>query len=126
MPITVAELRKLRHKPKHKFGAKPCKADGIHFPSKLERYCYESLKSLQKCGTILFFLRQVPFDIPGGHKHFVDFLIFTPNQCHFVEAKGRDLAVGKLKREQVEDLYGIDIFVVHNASELCELVLKNL
>lgn len=128
MPITAEDFHsfvkgKLR---KHKFRALRCETDGIKFPSKLERSCYLALKSLQNQLIILFFLRQIQFDLPGGYKHFVDFAVFTPNYVHFIEAKGRDLAVGKMKREQVMQLYSVDIFVVKNARELTDLVLKNL
>ncbi len=100
-------------KVKHKFGAIRCEADDISFPSKLERSYFNQLKIRQKTGEILFFLRQVGFDLPGGARHFIDFVLFkNDGSVEFVECKGRDLPIGKLKREQVEALYPIEIKIV--------------
>lgn len=110
---------------KHKFNAVRCESDGIKFPSLLERSCYLKLKQMKKDGRILFFLRQVPFDLPGKSKHVIDYCIFTEENVIFIEAKGRDLPMGKLKRSQVSELYNIEIFVVKNASELNEVVQSN-
>lgn len=105
-------------KPKHKFGAIACERNGVKFPSKLERACYDVLKSLEKNGKIRMFLRQIPFDIPGNAKHVVDFMVFTKNDILFLESKGRDLAQGKLKRKQVEQIYDIEVHVVRESCEI--------
>lgn len=107
---------------KHKFGAVTCERDNIRFPSKLERACYDTLKEMKRQGKIRMFLRQVPFDIPGAAKHVIDYCIFTKESVIFVEAKGRDLPLGKLKRKQTEELYDIDVYVVKNIGELHEVV----
>ena len=86
--------------------------DGIRYHSKIEGRYAANLNLLVKAGAVKFYLRQVGFDIIGA-RHFVDFLIFYPDGTwKFVEAKGRDLAMGKLKRRQVEEIYGIRIEVV--------------
>lgn len=110
---------------KHKFHAVRCERDNKKFPSKLERSCYDILISLKEKKQILFFLRQVPFDLPGGHKHSIDYCVFTPENVIFIEAKGRDLPVGKIKREQVQDIYNINIFIVKKANEIYEVVQSN-
>lgn len=102
----------------HKYGATRCEQEGIKFPSKLEKDCYNVLKRLENQGLILFFMRQSGFDLPGGYRHYVDFCVFLPYDVIFLEAKGRDLEVGKLKRLQVEDIYNITIRVVKSAYEL--------
>lgn len=107
---------------RHKFGAKPCQRNGIKFPSKLERSCYDYMKLLEKQGKILFVMRQVPFDLPGPSTHRVDFACFRNNDVLFIEAKGRDLAAGKLARRQVEDCFPIKIHVVTKVSELVKLL----
>ena len=107
----------MRFKPKHKYGAIACERDGRKFPSKLERSVYDRLKLLQKAGEIRFFLMQVPFHLPQG-KHVVDFCVFTDEHVIFLESKGRDTPLGKLKRETTENLYDIDIHVVKNALEI--------
>lgn len=109
---------------KHKYSAKACERDGIKFPSKLERNCFDKLKSLKSQGKIRMFLRQAQFDIPGGFKHFVDFCVFTDDHVLFIESKGRDLPMGRLKRLQVEELFDISIHVVKDPSEI-EKVLKD-
>ena len=107
---------------RHKFGAIKCERNGIKFPSKLERACYDLLLILQKRGDIRMFLRQVAFDIPGSAKHVVDFGVFTEESVLFIEAKGRDLPMGKLKRKQVEELFDIDVHVAKTPSELKTIV----
>ena len=40
----------------------------------------------------------------------------------FIEVKGRDLPLGKLKRRQAEDLYGIDIHVVKTTGDVNKVI----
>lgn len=105
---------------RHKFNAKRCETDNIKFPSKLERDCYLALKQLQKEGKILFFLRQIGFDLPATRYH-VDFEVFYPDEVKFVESKGIDLEAGRLRRMQAEELYGIKIHVVTKPSMIYQL-----
>jgi hypothetical protein len=104
-------------RPKHKFKAIACERDGLKFPSKLERKCYDTLKSLQNQGKIRMILRQVPFDLPGC-KHTIDFCVFTSENVVFIESKGRDLPMGKLKRKQVEEVYQINIHVAKDPKDI--------
>lgn len=98
---------------KHKFKALACEEDGKKFPSKLERAYYNRLKILQNIGEVVFFLRQVPFELPGGVKHFIDFQVFLASgEVEFVDTKGLDTSMGKAKRKMVEDLYPIKIKLV--------------
>lgn len=97
---------------KHKFFAKKTKRGDITFPSKLEAKAFDVLKSLQESGKILFFLRQIPVFIGGGHKYICDFLVFTQDDAFFIEVKGKDLPLGKLKRHQAEEILGVEIHVV--------------
>jgi hypothetical protein len=95
--------------PRHKFQAKPSDSDGIRFASKKERSYYDRLKSRPE---VLFFLRQVPFHLPGNVRHVIDFVEFWKDgTVHVVEIKGLDLPMGKLKRKQVEAIYPITIEV---------------
>lgn len=112
MTITSDQFLALKKKKKNKFGAKSCVFGGIKFPSKLEMHCYQYLETMQDCGVVKYIIRQVPFDLPGGTTHKVDFMAVTDKDNVFIEAKGRDLALGKLKRLQVEELYKITISVV--------------
>lgn len=97
----------------HKLHAKPTKIDGIRYASKKEAQYAQELELRKRAGEVLFYLRQVPFDLPGGVVHRVDFLEFwADGTAHLVEVKGFDTPMGKLKRKQVEALYPISIEVV--------------
>ena len=109
-------------KGKHKFHAKPTEVDNIKFGSKLEANVYLKLKALKEDKRILFFLRQIPFDLPGNHRHKIDYCIFTIDEVLFVECKGFDSPIGKLKRKQVEDLYQIPIHILKKPMEIYEMV----
>jgi len=121
MKVTEAEFQALKKRdvhptlfcrPRHKFRANPSEEDGIRFASKKERSYYRGLKLRQKGGEVLFFLRQAPFHLPGNVRHIIDFIEFwTDGTVHFVEIKGFDTPLGKLKRKQVMDLYPIDVEV---------------
>lgn len=98
---------------RHKFGAIPCERDGLKFPSKLERSYYDRLQILQKTGEVLFFLRQIPFDLPGKVRYVCDFQVFYSNgDVSFVDTKGKDTALSQTKRKMVEDLYPVTIEIV--------------
>lgn len=103
----------------NKFHAVMCEADNLKFPSKKHRNHYLILRAMQHAGEIRFFLREVPFDLPGHYqnnrvvRHYVDFMLCLPDGTYrYQEVKGRDLAMGKLKRAQVEDIYKIKIEVI--------------
>ena len=107
---------KIRNVVKHKFGAVKCQSDGIKFPSRLERDYYEQLKLRQKSGDVLFFLRQPVFDLPGGVKYLCDFAVYLADgTVEFVDTKGLDTPISKLKRKQVEEIYPIEIKIVTRA-----------
>ena len=104
---------KIRQKIRHKFGAIKCQRDGKKFASRLERSYYDQLLIRQKSGEVLFFLMQVPFALPGGVKHIIDFQVFLADgSVEFVETKGKDLPMGIAKRKMVEELYPIQIKIV--------------
>lgn len=102
-----------------KHGNVLCEADNLKFPSKKHRQHYLLLKAMQYAGEIKFFLREVAFDLPGHYKngkvvrHFVDFQLVLPDwTVRWQEVKGRDLGIGKMKRAQTEEIYGIKIEVI--------------
>ena len=99
---------------RHKYGATATVVDGIRFDSKREAKLYESLKARQQTGEVAFFLRQVPIHLPGGTKLVIDFLVFFTDgrQPEFVDAKGHETAVFKVKRREVEAAYPIQIITV--------------
>ncbi len=98
---------------RHKFRAISTKIDTIHFASKKEAKYYQELKLKQKAGEILFFLRQVPFYLPGNVQHRIDFMEFRADgTVHFIDTKGYDTPTGKMKRKIVESLYPIIIEII--------------
>lgn len=98
---------------KHKFNAKKTVKDDIIFSSKMEAAYYQKLKMLQQQGELLFFLRQVPFHLPGGVRYVVDFIEFyLDGEIKFVDVKGMDTPLSIAKRKLVEAHYPIDITIV--------------
>ena len=101
---------------KHKYLAKPCVSDGKRFPSKLEARYYNTLKALQSSGEVLFFLRQIPFDLPGGVRYLCDFQVFyATGDIRFIDTKGRDTPLSIAKRKMVEELYPVEIEIITKA-----------
>jgi hypothetical protein len=106
-----------RFKPKAEFvSEKPskfhnviCEADNIKFRSKKERQRYLELKALQASGEC-WFLRQVPFYLPGNTKYLLDFMVFWTNgNTTFEDTKGKRTPMFIMKKKQVEALYPITI-----------------
>lgn len=107
---------------KHKFGAKRTKRGDKSFPSRLEARCFDVLTQLKNSGKVLFFLSQVPISIPTG-SHRVDFLVFCDDgDALFIEAKGRDLEAGKMRRELAEIEIGCQINVVTDPKQIYVLI----
>ena len=68
------------------------------------------LKLLVKSGEIIFFLRQVPFDLPGGVKYRCDFQIFWGNgKVTHEDSKGKRTDMYIAKKKMVEALYPVEI-----------------
>lgn len=98
---------------KHKFKAKPTELDGIKFSSKKEAKYYSELKLAQKSKELVFFLRQVPFYLPGGVKYVCDFQEFwADGTVRFVDVKGFKTPQYKAKKKMVQSLYPIEILEV--------------
>lgn len=97
----------------HKFKAKPTEIDNIKFASRKEARYYAELKLRQRNGEVLFFLRQVPFHLTGGVKYVCDFQVFlSDGTVEFVDVKGMETPMYKLKAKQVQELYPIEIKIV--------------
>ncbi len=110
--LGLAEKKEKREKPS-KYHVRP-KAErrfnGILFASVKEMSYYKDLQLLVKGKALRFFLRQVPFDLPGGVKYRVDFVEFHQNgSVRFVDVKGVKTDMFKVKKKQVEQLYPVTI-----------------
>jgi len=98
---------------RHKYRAEPTTRGNLRFDSKKEAAYYDDLVLRVDAGEVLFFLRQTRVDLPGNTRYVVDFLEFhTDGTVHFVDVKGVETEVFRLKKRQVEDLYPITIEVV--------------
>lgn len=94
----------------HKFHAQSTEVDGIRFSSKREARYFGQLQLARKSGDLLFFLRQVPFHLPGGIRYVCDFAEFWKSgEVRFVDVKGFATAQYKSKKTMVEALYPIKI-----------------
>lgn len=94
----------------HKFGAVKTEVNGIKFHSKKEARYYEELLLRQKAGDVVFFLRQVPFHLPGNVVYRVDFQEFLSNgTVEFIDVKGMRTKEYIMKKKLVESLYPIEI-----------------
>ena len=112
---------------------KRAECDGILFDSTLEMRRYKELKLLKAAHQIAYFLRQVPFHLPGGISARIDFMVVYVavggSQAHVIEyedckagmgkrSKGRynDAdRVGVNKRKQIKALYGVEVKLVTKA-----------
>jgi hypothetical protein len=94
----------------NKYSAKKVVVDGITFDSKAEAEFYGQLKLRKYAKDIRFFLRQVPFDLPGGIKYRADFMIKNNDgSIEFIDVKGIRTPTYIIKKKQVEQIYGIEI-----------------
>jgi hypothetical protein len=95
---------------RNKYNAQKTKVDGITFDSKKEATYYRQLKMAVGEGEISYFLRQVPFDLPGNVKYRVDFMIVcNDGTIDYIDVKGRRTPMYILKKKQVEALYPVTI-----------------
>jgi hypothetical protein len=87
-------------------------ADGKSFDSKLERDYYEQLLLRWKAGDILWFVRQVTFELCGGVKYRCDFLVVTAAGVEVVDTTGVMTRTKINKLKQIKARYGIDVKLV--------------
>lgn len=83
---------------------------GIKFHSKREATYFQTLQARVHLGDVKYFLRQVPFHLPGGIKYLVDFLeVHADGSVHYIDVKGFKTETYRIKRRQVEALYPVKI-----------------
>jgi hypothetical protein len=87
-------------------------ADGKRFDSKLERDYYEQLVLRWKAGEILWFVRQVTFELEGGVKYRADFLVVNLGGVDVVDTTGVMTPAKRDKLKQMLARYGIEVQVV--------------
>jgi hypothetical protein len=107
-------------KPKqNKYRAIPCEVDGFRFDSKAEALYYKILIQMVKYQQVAYFLRQVPFHIPGNTKLVVDFMVVAKADDStwikpiYLDVKGdKPTYAWTVKRKAVEALYPVTIDIV--------------
>jgi hypothetical protein len=100
--------------------------DGHNFPSLAEANYFKALQRMVQIGEIKFFLRQVPLHLPAGIKLVIDFVLFYADEkVRFVDVKGMETNIWKLKKKQVEALYPINIEIVKTkeVAKICDKYL---
>ena len=120
MRMTALQYRSHGFKKGNKYNAKRTLVDGITFDSKLEADYYVKLKGRRECGVVKWFIRQVPFGLPGGITWRADFLVvwsqYVGDQdVEVIDCKGVMTDVARIKIAQVEALYGITVKIVRKA-----------
>lgn len=105
--LAPAKPRKYRNEP-----AKS--ADDNRFDSKLERDYYEQLLLRWKAGDVLWFVRQVTFELEGGVKYRCDFLVVTAASVEIIDTTGIMTQTKANKLKQMKARYGIEVKVVRS------------
>lgn len=104
-----------------KYNAQPTVVDGIRFDSKLEARYFEHLKIRRAAGDVLFWLRQVPFELPGGIRYRVDFAVFLASGgVEWVDCKGVETKEFRIKSRQVQALYPITLTIVRRVPQMAQ------
>lgn len=104
-----------------KYGNRENFVDGIRFSSRLEADRYVELCLLTASGQVLWFLRQVPFDVAPGVKYRADYLVVWNRSGSASEAvtvedtKGMMTSASRVKIAVVEQRYGIRIRLLRRA-----------
>jgi len=85
---------------------------GEKFDSKLEAEFCAYLDDEVRGEFVKYYLRQVPFHLPGNTRYRVDFMIVFPDdRIEFVDTKGFETKSFKKNKKQVEALYPVKIII---------------
>ena len=90
LPMYLRERMGLSVKSKYNVSRKDTRTcDGIVFDSKAEMVWYRRLVQARDGGVLKYFLRQVPFHLPGGVKYLCDFMaVYADGRIEFQDVKG--------------------------------------
>jgi hypothetical protein len=115
--MSVAEYRN-RGLKANKYGARATVVNGIRFDSKLEAERYLYWNNLWQAGAIRWFLRQVPFALPGGIVYRLDFLVVMKDGTIKLEdVKGHLTRVSQNKIIQVQAIFGVAIDLIQKKGQ---------
>jgi hypothetical protein len=106
--LAPAKPRKYRNEP-------AMSADDKRFDSKLECAYYEQLVLRWKAGQVLWFVRQVNFELEGGVKYRADFLeVLASGGVEVIDTTGFLTPAKANKLKQMKARYGIEVKVVRS------------
>ncbi|MDE2097130.1 MAG: hypothetical protein KGL39_07780 [Patescibacteria group bacterium] len=64
-------------------------------------------------GIVSLWLPQVAFPLPGKSRYILDFLVVNSDgSIRYIDFKGKDLTMSRLKRRQVKEFFNIDVEIV--------------
>lgn len=108
--MVLKNVKIVKKRPKHKYNAAKTERDGYRFDSKKEAAYYDELKMRVKVGDIVFFMRQVPFHLPGNVTYRCDFMEFhSDGTVRFIDVKGKITKEFIRNKKMVEALYPVEI-----------------
>jgi hypothetical protein len=113
---TGQKLEPERHskfKKRGKYNASSEYVDGYWFQSKAEAARYRQLLVMWNAGEIRHFHRQVSFDLGGGTKYSVDFMVIAHDDSIIYEdVKGALTKETKRNLKQVRSRYGVEVHLL--------------
>lgn len=115
MRISIEQYKQILNKrTQNKYHAIETHIGGVRFPSIAEGDFYKIAQRMIIYKEIKFFLRQVPFHLPGNVKLVLDFLLFYQDgHVRFIDIKGGSPTQAFIiKRKQVEHMYDIKIEII--------------
>ena len=117
MRLTSAEARQLKIMGRNgptKYHNKKVMWQGEQFDSKYELEVWHALESARIAGQYRAVVRQVSMRLPGTRRRMrLDFMIVeNDGRIRFMDAKGLETQEWKLKRDMVQQAYGISIETV--------------
>jgi len=105
-------------KRKNKYNAQRTEYNGVTYDSKKEAEYAQLLDAKVTACDLSYWLRQVPFDLPGGVKYRADFVTFEQvadtslYDVHVIDAKGYQTKEFKIKAKLFRAKYGQEIELV--------------
>lgn len=104
--MTTAEYKKITGRKTNKYNNVKTTRDGIQFDSRAEANHYETLKLMQRAGTIKSFARQPSFILSPNIRYIPDFIVWGNDGIPWVEdVKGVETQVFKIKKKLWTEVY---------------------
>jgi hypothetical protein len=87
---------------------------GQKFDSRKELRDFQAFEQQRSLGAIRAVVRQVSMPLPGSRRRIrIDFMVVENSGClRWFDSKGFDTPVGKLKRDQIEQAYGVRVELI--------------